>query len=79
MEKQNLTEVKTGIQDDTNIEILSGLTGNEKIVTGPYNVLTKDLKDGNAIKEMSESTKKKIEEKKRKEQEKKEEEEEEDK
>ncbi len=75
--KAKLTEVKTGIQDDSYIEITSGLNGNEKIVTGPYNVLSKELKDGVSIKEMSASTKKKIEEKKRKKQKEKEEEEEE--
>jgi len=64
--KAKLTEVKTGIQDDTYIEIVSGLNGNEKIVTGPYNVLSKELKDGADIKEMTEATKKKNAEKKKK-------------
>ena len=64
--KAKLTEVKTGIQDDTYIEIMSGLTGKEKIVTGPYNVLSKDLKNGEAIKEITEATKKKNEEKEKK-------------
>lgn len=63
--KAKLTEVKTGIQDDTYIEITTGLTGKEKIVTGPYNVLSKDLKNGDVIKEMTASTKKKNEEKKK--------------
>lgn len=64
--KAKLTEVKTGIQDDTYIEIMSGLTGKEKIVTGPYNVLSKDLKNGEAIKEITEATKKKNEDKEKK-------------
>lgn len=72
--KAKLTEVKTGIQDDTYIEIMSGLTGKEKIVTGPYNVLSKDLKNGEAIKEITEATKKKNEEKEKKKAEDKEEE-----
>lgn len=39
-------EVKTGIQDDTNIHIVEGLQAGEEIVTGPYSVLSKDLKSG---------------------------------
>ncbi|MES1218801.1 MAG: efflux RND transporter periplasmic adaptor subunit [Bacteroidota bacterium] len=42
--------VKTGIQDINNIEILSGLTDGEEIVTGPYNAISKTLKDGNKVK-----------------------------
>ncbi|MFN8282162.1 MAG: HlyD family secretion protein [Chitinophagales bacterium] len=62
--KAKLTEVKTGIQDDTYIEIVTGLTGKEKIITGPYNVLSKELKNGDTVKEMTEATKKKNAEKK---------------
>lgn len=38
--------VTTGIQDINYIEILSGLQGNEEIITGPYNAISKTLKDG---------------------------------
>lgn len=42
--------VKTGIQDDKNIHILSGLKENETVVTGPYSVLSKDLENGQEVK-----------------------------
>ncbi len=38
--------VRTGISSNTHIEILSGLEGGEKIVTGPYKALAKDLTHG---------------------------------
>lgn len=47
--KAKLKVVKTGIQDDTNIEIIEGLSENEKIITGPYNMVSKILKPGDAV------------------------------
>ncbi|SDR67225.1 HlyD family secretion protein [Formosa sp. Hel1_31_208] len=44
-----LKVVKTGIQDDTNIEIISGLEEGEEIITGPYNLVSKTLKSGDKI------------------------------
>ena len=41
--KVKLRIISTGIQDDTYIEILSGLKSGETIVTGPYTTVTKDL------------------------------------
>ena len=41
--------IKTGIQDDTNIEIISGLEENEEVITGPYNTVTKTLKNGDSV------------------------------
>ena len=38
--------VKSGIQDINYIEIISGLTGGEDVVVGPYNAISKTLKDG---------------------------------
>ncbi|MBK9328481.1 MAG: efflux RND transporter periplasmic adaptor subunit [Sphingobacteriales bacterium] len=52
-------EVKTGIQDDSYIEVMNGLNGNEKIITGPYNTISKELKAGDAVKEMDAATLKK--------------------
>jgi HlyD family secretion protein len=43
-------KVTTGIQDINYIEILSGLKGNEQIITGPYDVVSKRLKDGTKVK-----------------------------
>jgi HlyD family secretion protein len=45
------TNVKTGIQDDTYIQILEGVKVGDKIITGPYDVLSKTLKDKGPIKE----------------------------
>ena len=44
-----IIEVKTGVQDDTYIEILSGLEGGEEIVVGPYSAISKKLKSGMAF------------------------------
>jgi HlyD family secretion protein len=42
--------VKTGIQDINYIEILSGLNQGEEVITGPYNAISKTLKDGTTVK-----------------------------
>lgn len=42
--------VQSGIQDMNYIEILSGLKGDEKVVTGPYTAISKTLKDGMKVK-----------------------------
>lgn len=44
-----LRVVKTGIQDDRNIEIISGLKPGEVVITGPYNTVTKSLKSGDEV------------------------------
>ena len=41
--------VKTGIQDDSNIEISSGLQEGEEVIVGPYNLVTKTLKSGDQV------------------------------
>ena len=43
-EKAALRVIKTGIQDDSNIEVLSGLIAGDEVITGPYNTVTKSLK-----------------------------------
>lgn len=58
--KAKLLEVKTGIQDDTYIEITEGLKGNETVITGPYNTISKDLKDGDNVKELDTTKKKEV-------------------
>ena len=45
--------VKTGISDESRVEILSGLKDGESIIVGPYRVFEK-LTDGKPIKEMVE-------------------------
>lgn len=44
-----LRVVKTGIQDDSNIEIKSGLKEGEIVITGPYNTVTKLLSEGDKV------------------------------
>ncbi|MDO6596338.1 efflux RND transporter periplasmic adaptor subunit [Oceanihabitans sp. 2_MG-2023] len=48
-DKAKLRVVKTGVQDNSNIEILEGLLEDEEIITGPYNTVTKSLKNGDAV------------------------------
>jgi HlyD family secretion protein len=43
-------KVKTGVQDINYIEITEGLKGGEEIVIAPYNVVSKQLKDGMKVK-----------------------------
>ncbi len=45
-------DVKTGIQDNTYIEILSGLNEHDEIITAPYSVVSKTLKDGDKVKKV---------------------------
>jgi HlyD family secretion protein len=47
--KAKMIEVKTGISDDNYIEIQSGLTGNEEVVSGPYRAISKELEEGSKI------------------------------
>ncbi len=47
--KAKLRVVKTGIQDDTFIEISEGLKEGEEVITGPYSTVTKDLQTGDEI------------------------------
>ena len=47
--KAKLRVVKTGIQDDSNIEIISGLSKDDKIITGPYNMVSKSLNPGDLL------------------------------
>lgn len=43
--KVKQVEVKTGIQDDQNITILSGLKAGQQVVSAPYAAISKTLKD----------------------------------
>ncbi len=47
--KASLRVITTGIQDNQNIEVLSGLKVGEEVITGPYNTVTKTLKDGDEV------------------------------
>jgi HlyD family secretion protein len=54
-----LRVVKTGIQDDTNIEIVSGLNKGEEIITGPYTMVSKELSSNDKVKVEGDSKSKK--------------------
>jgi len=41
--------VKTGIQDDSNIEIISGLEKGDEVIVGPYAVVSKSLATGTKV------------------------------
>jgi HlyD family secretion protein len=49
-DKAKIRIVKTGIQDDTNIEILSGLKKGDEVIVGPYVTVSKDLNSGDKVK-----------------------------
>ncbi|MDP4290814.1 MAG: efflux RND transporter periplasmic adaptor subunit [Bacteroidota bacterium] len=44
-----MVKVKTGIQDNTNIQIISGLKANDEVISAPYSAVTKKLKDGDKV------------------------------
>jgi HlyD family secretion protein len=46
-----MVEVKTGISDYDNIEILSGITEGAEIITGPFTAVSKRLKDGDKVRQ----------------------------
>jgi HlyD family secretion protein len=48
--KAKMLPVLTDISNDTNIEVTSGLDEGQEVITGPYKVLSRTLKDGDAVK-----------------------------
>ena len=57
-DKAKIRIIKTGIQDDTNIEVLTGLKKGDVVITGPFSTVSKDLNSGDKV------TTDKVEEKK---------------
>ncbi len=49
-DKAKIKVVKTGIQDDTNIEIISGLQKGDEVIVGPYVTVSKNLNSGDKVK-----------------------------
>lgn len=45
--------VKTGIQDNINIQILDGIKEGDKVISGPYRAVSKTLKDGDKVEVVS--------------------------
>ena len=56
--KAKIREVKTGISDFENIEIISGLKAGDEIISGPFIEVSKRLKDNDAIIKKSAEVKK---------------------
>lgn len=56
-DKAILRPIKTGIQDDTNIEIVSGLKKGDEVIIGPYNLVSKELNPNDKIKTKPKDTK----------------------
>ncbi len=48
--KANMIVVKTGIQDNDYIEIVSGVTDNMEVITGPYGAVARTLRKGTKVK-----------------------------
>ncbi|MGZ9676807.1 efflux RND transporter periplasmic adaptor subunit [Flavobacterium sp. GNP001] len=57
-DKAKIRIVKTGIQDDTNIEVISGLKKGDVVITGPYATVTKELNSGDKVALMTDKEKK---------------------
>jgi len=49
-DKAKIRVIKTGIQDDTNIEVMSGLKPGDVVITGPYTTVSKELNSGDKVK-----------------------------
>lgn len=47
--KAKIRIIKTGIQDDTNIEVTSGLKKGDIVIIGPYTTVTKELNSGDVV------------------------------
>lgn len=47
--KAQLQVVSTGIQDDENIEVTSGLEEGQEVITGPYSLVSKQLVNGDKV------------------------------
>ncbi|WP_343696733.1 efflux RND transporter periplasmic adaptor subunit [Flavobacterium sp.] len=58
-DKAKIKIIKTGIQDDTNIEVMSGLKAGDVVITGPYTTVSKELNSGDKVKRKSADTPKK--------------------
>jgi HlyD family secretion protein len=53
--KVKQTLVTTGIQDDSYIQVISGLKNGDEVVSAPFATISKDLKDGDAVQKVDKS------------------------
>ncbi len=54
-----MVEVKTGIQDNTYIHVISGLQEGQEVVTGPYTAISRKLEQGDRIRRNTDKNAKK--------------------
>jgi HlyD family secretion protein len=54
--KVKMTEVRTGVSDTTHVALVSGVSKNDQVVTGPFRTLKK-LKDGDSVEVTKEESK----------------------
>lgn len=47
--KASIRKVKTGVQDDKHIQILSGLNKGDMVISGPYSLISKTMKHGDKV------------------------------
>lgn len=47
--KAKIRIIKTGIQDDTNIEVLAGIKKGDVVITGPFTTVSKELNSGDKV------------------------------
>ena len=50
-----MQKVKTGVQDNSYIEIKEGLHDKDEVISGPYTAITKKLKNGDKVKKVDKS------------------------
>ncbi len=49
--KAQIRRVQTGIASDTELEIVSGINEGDRVIEGPYRTLSKELNDGDIVRE----------------------------
>jgi len=47
--KAKMVAVKSGIQDNTHIQIVEGLSEDDEVITGPYRAVSRSLENGEAV------------------------------
>jgi HlyD family secretion protein len=57
-DKAKIRVIKTGIQDDANIEVKTGLKKGDVVITGPYTTVAKELNSGDMVYEKADKPKK---------------------
>jgi HlyD family secretion protein len=50
--KVKMVKIKTGIQDNANIQVITGLKEKDEVVSAPYSAISKKLKDGDEVKKV---------------------------